>query len=306
VSINLTQQLKGEVTEFAVSSSNLIALTTLESGSSVLRFFDLLTGKEQLRPALFPGAIRQLRWQDSGEVLGFSMASARAPMEVYSYDVKTTKLIRWTNGAVAGLSAFNFPEPQRIEWQTGDPSMAGHFWQPDPAVFPGKRPVVISLSAAVTKNAALGFIDVANYFVVEDGFAIIRPDSSSLPAVVSLVEWIEGQPNLDATRIALDADGDAAGLAGELLRRDGRQLFKAAIVESKEAISLANTNGASLLLVQDGGRKISALPAMPTAMPSCQIADGGVARLDRRSELQAAIRAHFLEEAFRENKKGGQ
>ena len=64
-----------------------------------LRFIDLATLKELPRPPLAPGVIGGLRMaaRKSTEV-GFHMSSARSAGDVFSYDVKTSKVTRWTNG----------------------------------------------------------------------------------------------------------------------------------------------------------------------------------------------------------------
>jgi dipeptidyl aminopeptidase/acylaminoacyl peptidase len=300
---NLTQHLKGDVIEFDVSSKNSVALTTLESGSAVLRFFELSTEQEQLRPALFDGEIRHLRWQPDAEVLGFSMASARTPLEVYTYELKTTKLLRWTNGAVAGLNAFNFPEPRSVEWPSGGGKSVGHLWAPDASLFPSKRPVIVSLHGNVAGDAATGFIGAANYLVVENGYAIVRPAAMTTPSILSLIEWIKRQPDLDATRIAIVADAAAAVFAVELLRHHGT-MFVAAIIESREAIAGADLK-VRLLHVQTAGKKLARSSTVNVGAPDCASRDNFVP-LEARADARAAARVHFLEKAFRENKKGGQ
>ncbi len=114
-----------DIADFAISViAERIAVNATEAGTSVLRFLDIDTGKELLRPALLPGEIVGMRWQqvsagedkaiESGMQLGFSLATSRAPRELFVYDTKTTKLTRWTNGGVPGLNAFGFAEPARV------------------------------------------------------------------------------------------------------------------------------------------------------------------------------------------------
>ena len=102
-----TQGVLTRVPDPADRRAKRIALTTNEEGSSVLRFLDLASFKELPRPALLPGEISGLRWsggaeedadgEDSGKELAFNVTSARSPGDVYSYNLKTTKLTRWTN-----------------------------------------------------------------------------------------------------------------------------------------------------------------------------------------------------------------
>ena len=240
--ISLTSHLQYDVDEFTISNkANRIAFTTNEDGSSVLRFLDLATGKELPRPALLPGEISSLRWKVGGNEDGdetetdkahaeakahnelvFNLASARSPGEVYVFNSDTTKIARWTNGAIPGLNPMDFVDPKLVRWKSFDGVMiSGFLYQPDAKKFPGKRPLMINIHGGPEGQARPGFIARANYMVNEMGIAIIFPNvrgssgfgktflamddgikrEDSVKDIGALFEWIKLQPDLEASKV---------------------------------------------------------------------------------------------------------
>ncbi len=229
----LTDSLKFNVDSFAVSyAAKRIALITNEEGSSVLRFFDLDTRKELPRPALLPGEISGLRWsgggdedaedEGAGKELAFNVTSARSPGDVYAYNLKSTKLTRWTNSSSPMLNPLDFVEPKLVRWKSFDGLMiSGFLYQPDAKKFPGKRPVIVNIHGGPASQARPGFINRSNYMVNELGVAIIYPNvrgssgfgktflamdngkkrEDSVKDIGALLDWIKDQPGLDASRI---------------------------------------------------------------------------------------------------------
>ncbi len=229
----LTGRLNFDVDEFSVSNvTKRIAFVTNENGVSVLRFLDLDSKKELLRPALLPGEITNLHWQSTAaeknsteagtDLLAFTLASAKSPGEVFVYDVKTTKLTRWTNGAAPGLNPQAFVEPKLIQWKSFDAlTISGFAYQPDATLFAGKRPVVIVIHGGPAKQARANFIARNNYLVNELGLTLIYPNvrgssgygksylaaddgykrEDAVKDIGALFDWIANQPDMDAGRV---------------------------------------------------------------------------------------------------------
>jgi hypothetical protein len=213
-----------DVVEFAISASaQRIAVNATENGSSVLRFFDLSSRKELLRPALLPGEITGIRWMPmrnsvaaadlplrtgAGFQLGFSLASSRAPRELFVYDIETTKLVRWTNGAVAGLNAFQFVEPSPLNWKLDDNRTAKvDLYLPDPARFPGRRPVLVVLPATNAMESPRGFIGRYQFLLHELGIAVcyLSAGGATQSTISALIDRIGEQAMLNADRVILQA-----------------------------------------------------------------------------------------------------
>jgi dipeptidyl aminopeptidase/acylaminoacyl peptidase len=218
----LAANLKHDVDGFDISfDANRIAFLTNESGSSGLRFIDLPTLKEQPRPPLVPGVIGGLEWRPKSSEVGFHMSSARSAGDVFSYDVKTNKVTRWTNGNNPELNTSEFVEPRLIKWKSFDGlEISGFHYQP-PARFTGKRPVIINIHGGPEAQFRPGFTGRSNYFINELGVAIIFPNvrgsagfgktfikldngmkrEDSVKDIGALLDWIKEQPDLDGERI---------------------------------------------------------------------------------------------------------
>ncbi len=220
----LTAHLNWDVDEIAVSkSSNRIAFTTNEEGAHVLRFLDLESRKELPRPPLVAGVISGLRWNKAGDELAFNHASARSAGDVFSWNMKTGQMTRWTNGAVPELNATEFVEPKLIRWKSFDElSISGLLYLP-PAKFSGRRPVIINIHGGPESQSMAGFLGRGNYLVNELGIAVIFPNvrgssgfgktflkldngrkrENSVKDVGALLDWIKAQPDLDARRVLI-------------------------------------------------------------------------------------------------------
>ena len=232
----LTPKLPHDVSEFSVSTrAKRIAFITNEDGASVLRFLDLNTLAELPRPALLPGEISGLRWKGGGEddigdadsstaggELAFNVTSARSPGDVYSWNIGTTKITRWTNSASPTLNPLDFAEPKLVRWKSFDGLMiSGFLYQPDAKKFPGKRPVLINIHGGPEAQARAGFIGRNNYMINESGFAMLYPNvrgssgfgktflamdngvkrEDSVKDIGALLDWIKEQPDLDAAKV---------------------------------------------------------------------------------------------------------
>jgi dipeptidyl aminopeptidase/acylaminoacyl peptidase len=218
----LTGNLKFDVEGFEPSfDAGRIAFTTNENGSSVLRFLDLKTLRELPRPPLLQGVITALAWRRHSDEVGFTIRSAKSAGDVFSYDVKTNKATRWTNGNNRELNTSEFVEPRLARWKTFDGrEISGFVYQP-PAKFTGKRPVIVNIHGGPEAQARPGFIGRNNYFVNELGIAMIYPNvrgssgfgktflkldngrkrEDSVKDIGALLDWIKAQPDLDADRV---------------------------------------------------------------------------------------------------------
>ena len=228
----LTGHIAHDVEAFEVSHDvSKIAFVTNENGGNVLRFLDTVTLKEQPRPALFDGVIGGLQWHVKTAEVGFQVSSARTAGDVFSYDVRANKVTRWTNGNNPDVNTSAFPEPKTIRWKSFDGrEITGFLYAPDPAKFPGKRPVVVNIHGGPEAQSRPGFIGRNNYFPVELGVAMIFPNvrgsagfgktflkldngklrEDSVKDIGALFDWLRDQPDLDAAR-AMVAGGSYGG-----------------------------------------------------------------------------------------------
>lgn len=226
----LTAHLKYDVDAYAASDdAGLIAFVTNENGGHVMRFIDLVTLKEQPRPALLDGVIGGLAWKPKSREIGFHVSSARSAGDVFAYDAKANQLTRWTNGNAPGVNTREFAEPQLVRWKAADGRESTGLLYMPPERFTGKRPVIVDHRAGPGSQWRAGFLGRANYVVGELGVAILRPNvrgatgfgkghaklgagarrEDASKDIAALLEWIGRQPALDESRTIVIGTGVA-------------------------------------------------------------------------------------------------
>lgn len=218
----LTDHIKWDVDSFELSpDGKLIAFVTNEDGVSRLRLMDARTRKEVRGPQLPIGLIGGLEWHENSRDLGFTMTSARMPSDVYSYDVRTGKLDRWTESELGGLNPAQLSTPDLVRWKSFDGREISGFLYRPPARFTGKRPVIINIHGGPEAQARPGFLGRNNYYLNEMGVALIYPNvrgssgygktflaldngmkrEDTYKDIAALLDWIKTRPDLDSDRV---------------------------------------------------------------------------------------------------------
>jgi dipeptidyl aminopeptidase/acylaminoacyl peptidase len=219
----LTEHINWDVEEFELSpDGKTIAFVANEDGVGTLHLLDTATGKEKpLLSKLPAGSVLGIQWHNNSKDLGFVLVSARSPTDVYSLDVETGKVDRWTESETGGLNTSTFAEPELVRWKTFDErSISGFLYKP-PAKFTGKRPVIINIHGGPEGQFRPSFLSRNNYFLNEMGIAILFPNvrgssgygktfltldngfqrEDTYKDVGALLDWIKTRDDLDAGRI---------------------------------------------------------------------------------------------------------
>jgi dipeptidyl aminopeptidase/acylaminoacyl peptidase len=166
-----------DVEGFDISEDGrLIAFTTNEAGISRLRLLDPRTRRARLVASLPAGTIGGLEIAPWGTI-GFSLSSARSPSDAYSVDPRTLAVTRWTHSETGGLDAAVNVDPQLIQVASfdGEP-VSGFLYRPDPARFPGRRPLIVNIHGGPEGQSRPGFLGRNNYLINELGIAIFYPN----------------------------------------------------------------------------------------------------------------------------------
>jgi len=222
----LTAHLEWDVDDLALSKDGrTIAFVTNEDGVSALHLLDTATGKEKPAPklGLGNGVIGAIEWHPAGRELAFTFASARTPSDVYSLDVTTGKVDRWTESETGGLNAAGFSEPELVRWKSFDGrTISGWLYKPA-ARFTGPRPVIVNIHGGPEGQYQPGFLARSNYYLNELGVALVYPNvrgstgygktflkldngvrrEDSVKDIGALLDWIPTRPDLDAKRIMI-------------------------------------------------------------------------------------------------------
>jgi len=220
----LTSDIHWDVAEFDLSDNGqMIAFATNEDGFGVLHLLDTATRKEKSLPKLPAGIISGVAWNKNNRDLGFNLTSARASSDVYSLDVETAKVDRWTFSETGGINTANLPEPELIHWKSWDGRMISGFLYRPPARFTGKRPVIVNIHGGPEGQFRPGFLGRNNYWLNELGVAIIFPNvrgstgygktflsldngflrEGSYKDIGTLLDWVQQQSDLDSGRVLI-------------------------------------------------------------------------------------------------------
>lgn len=212
-----------DVDEFDLSADGArIAYVANEKGVGVLHLFEVATRADRAAPGIPLGIVSGVSWHPDGSLVGFTLGSARSSHDAYALDVRTGKLERWTESETGGLNPATFAEPELVSWKSFDGrDITGFLYRPDPAKFPGKRPVIVDIHGGPEGQSRPEFMGRDNYFITELGIAMILPNvrgstgygksftlldngflrEGTYKDIAALFDWIGARPELDASRI---------------------------------------------------------------------------------------------------------
>ena len=202
----------------------MIAFVANEDGNNVLRLMRTSDHKLMPSPKLPQGTIGGVDWHSDSTHLGMNVTSATSPSEIYSVNVKTNDVTRWTTHESMQVDASKFVEPELVRWKSFDGRMiSGFLYRAPAAKFPGKRPVIINIHGGPEAQFQPGFMGRNNYFTDEMGISIIYPNvrgssgygksflkldngklrEDSVKDIGALFDWIAAQKDLDAGKVAV-------------------------------------------------------------------------------------------------------
>jgi dipeptidyl aminopeptidase/acylaminoacyl peptidase len=221
----LTAHIPWDVEDFELSADGkIIALVTNEDGRSRLRLLNARSGRELSPPTLPLGVISGLQWHPNRQELAFTFSSARSPGDVYSLRLKDRRLERWTESECGGLNPRHFVEPELVRLRSFDGlAFSALVYRPDPARFPGKRPVLLNLHGGPEAQAQPDFLGRMNYLLNELGIALVYPNvrgssgygktflsldngyqrEDSVRDAGAVIQWIKQDAALDGDRIGV-------------------------------------------------------------------------------------------------------
>lgn len=218
----LTSHINWNVEDFDLSEDGkYLAFVTNEDGASILHLLDTATRKEKPLPKLPVGQVFGIKWHRNNQDLGFTLISSQATADVYSLNINTNQVERWTESETGGINTSNFAEAQLIRWPSFDKKIISGFLYRPPAKFTGKRPVIIDIHGGPEAQSRPGFLGRNNYYLNELGIALIYPNvrgssgygktflqldngykrEDSVKDIGALLDWIKSQPDLDPDRV---------------------------------------------------------------------------------------------------------
>jgi dipeptidyl aminopeptidase/acylaminoacyl peptidase len=218
----LTQDIPWDVDELEVDRvTGTVTYTVNHDGAS--RLYRLEGDRpEPLETPL--GVISSLEFSPDGGSLGFTLSRPDAPAEVYSLQLDNGELTRWTYSEVGGLNPGSFVQPARIAYPTFDSrEIPAYVFEPRGASREKPAPVLIEIHGGPEGQYRPLFNPLTQFYVNELGLAVIHPNvrgsagygktyltldnaekrEDSVRDIGALLDWIEQQPELDSSRVAV-------------------------------------------------------------------------------------------------------
>ncbi|RIX27047.1 S9 family peptidase [Sphingomonas edaphi] len=216
--------MKWDIEEFDISSDGrTLAFLTNEAGVSRLYLLDTATGSIRRVDALPSGVASNLEFAPWGEI-GLTLSSARIPADAFAINPTTLAVTRWTESETGGLDAKLNVEPELVSARSfdGEP-ISGFLYRPDPAKFPGKRPLLMWIHGGPESQARPSFLGRYNYLMNELGIAMFYPNvrgssgygkrfisldngpflrENSVKDIGALLSVLKKDESIDASRIA--------------------------------------------------------------------------------------------------------
>ncbi|HTT66210.1 MAG TPA: S9 family peptidase [Bryobacteraceae bacterium] len=218
----LRPEMKWDVSSFDLTrDGRRLAYIVNDNGSDTLHVMETASQREMTLPHLPYGSIGNVVWHANGHDLGFTITSARTPSDVYSVEVDSGQLDRWTYGETGGLDASQFSEPELIQWKSFDGLTISGFLYPPPKRFTGPRPVIVNIHGGPEGQFQPGYLGTLNYLLSELGTALIFPNvrgssgygktflnldngrkrEDSVKDIGALLDWVPTRSDLDGSRV---------------------------------------------------------------------------------------------------------
>jgi dipeptidyl aminopeptidase/acylaminoacyl peptidase len=202
----------------------LVAVLTNEAGVGVLRLYDGRTGSEVRAPRLPSGVPSNIRWRPDGTELALQLETPTRPNDVYTVELESGRVERWTESETGGVDLPPDVEPELVWMKSFDGTDISAFvYRPDPQRFPGKRPVLVSIHGGPESQSRPRFLGAVNYYLDAMGMAVVYPNvrgssgfgktflqmddgrkrEDSVRDIGAVLDWIERDEGLDSERIAV-------------------------------------------------------------------------------------------------------
>ena len=208
--------------DLSEDKTKLIFMTN-EGGLNRLYLMDTATKQFKMIPNLPIGLFGGMNFTKDGKSVFFSQSTSDSSSDVYKLDLKTNKIVRWTESELGEMQKENMSKPKFIEWKSFDGMKISGFYYPAATKFTGKRPVMINIHGGPEGQSMASFLGSNNYYTAEMGVALIYPNvrgssgfgktyiakdngflrEDSVKDIGALLDWIAQQPELDKDRIMI-------------------------------------------------------------------------------------------------------
>jgi dipeptidyl aminopeptidase/acylaminoacyl peptidase len=200
-------------------------LTFVTNEAGIDKMYILNTTDKKFVPVknLPIGLVSGASFTKNGESIFFSQSTSQSSSDVYKLDLKSNKIVQWTESELGEMQKTDMSMPKFIEWESFDKLKISGFYYPVSQKFTGKRPVMINIHGGPEGQSLASFLGSNNYYTNEMGVAIIFPNvrgssgfgktyiskdngflrEDSVKDIGALLDWIALQPELDKDKIMI-------------------------------------------------------------------------------------------------------
>ena len=204
-----------------------LAFLLNDNGVSRLYLLNTASGEYEPVDCLPEGIIGDLRWDAEGRRLALTLNASDAPADVFVLRTADCHLTRWTCSEVGGLDSSDFIKPTLFHYPTfdlveGQPrEIPAYYYRPNKGQ--GPFPALIYIHGGPESQFRPGFSPTFQYYLNELGMAVLAPNvrgstgygknflkldngyqrEDSVKDIGKLLDWIEQQPELDSSRVAV-------------------------------------------------------------------------------------------------------